>query len=371
MDLEEKKYWAAFNVFEGIGPARFKLLLDYFGSAKTAYNATQSQLTQIGLGEKLVNKFINFRKNIFDKDSYYLRLKKLGIEIFCYGEECYPKLLKEIEGKPPLLYVKIGPIGPIGQIGGLFQKKAVAVVGTRKVTSYGRQVTEMITEGLVSAGLVIVSGLARGVDRIAHETALNNGGLTMAVLGCGLDLIYPPEHKDLAEKIVESNGAIISEFPLGMQAVPGNFPARNRIISGLSLGVIVTEAAEDSGSLITASCAGEQGREVFAVPGPITSPLSKGTSELIKKGAKLVSGVEDILEELGVGGRREMRDLGKMRDLGDEEREIVNLLENENLTVDEIMRRLQLDSGKIGSLLSMMEIKGIIKNFGEGVYGLR
>lgn len=364
MDLEEKKYWVAFNVFEGIGPARFKLLLDYFGSAKTAFDATQSQLSEIGLGDKLVGKFINFRKNIFDKDSYYLRLNKLRIEIFCSVEESYPKMLKEIGDRPPVIYVKVRDLGVLG-------RKAVAVVGTRKVTSYGRQVTEMITEGLVNSGLVIVSGLARGVDRIAHETAINNNGLTIAVLGCGLDLIYPPEHKDLADRIVESGGAIISEFPLGMQAVPGNFPARNRIISGLSQGVVVTEAAEDSGSLITASCAAEQGREVFAVPGPITSPLSKGTSELIKKGAKLVSGVEDILEEIGVRVVGKVRDLGELGELGEDERKIVDLLENENLTVDEIIRRLQLDSGKIGSLLSMMEIKGIIKNFGEGVYGLR
>jgi DNA processing protein len=294
MDLLERKAWIAFNACPGIGPVRFKLLFDYFGSAKRAFNAPEKSLREIGLGEKLVQNFLSFRKS-FDNDSYFLRLERLGINVLFAGEENYPKLLKEIEGRPPVLYVKVRQIRPAGQI---FQKKAVAVVGTRKVTSYGRQVTEVIVKGLVASGLVVVSGLARGVDGVAHQATINNGGITIAVLGSGLDLIYPPEHKKLAEKIVESGGAIVSEFPLGAQTVPGNFPARNRIISGLSLGVVITEAAENSGSLITASCAADQGREVFAVPGPITSPLAAGTAELIKKGAKLVSGVEDILEEL-------------------------------------------------------------------------
>jgi DNA processing protein len=376
MDLEEKKSWVAFNVCPGIGSVRFKLLLDYFGSARKAFNASEKSLREIGLGEKLLQNFLSFRKS-FDGDSYFLRLERLGINVLFAEEENYPKLLKGTADGPPVLYVKAK------QIGQIFQKKTVAVVGTRKVTAYGRQVTEMITEGLVAGGLVVVSGLARGVDEIAHQTTINNGGMTIAVLGCGLDLIYPPEHKDLAQRIVESGGAIISEFPLGMQAVPGNFPARNRIISGLSLGVVVTEAAEDSGSLITASNAAEQGREVFAVPGPITSPLSGGTSELIKKGAKLVSGVEDILEELGVevrvrparittqsiaGGDRVRVDGG---DLDENERKIIEILENENLHIDEIVRKLGIDSGKTGSLLSLLEIRGIIRNFGEGIYGIK
>jgi len=388
MDLEEKKRWVAFNVFEGIGPARFKLLLDYFGSAKKAFDAPEKELREIGLGEKLVLRFINFRKS-FDIDSYFLRLRKLEIEILCDDEENYPKLLKEINDKPPVIYVKstasIKNITSLGQsftkqarIGNIFGRKAVAVVGTRKVTGYGRQVTAMITEGLVAVGLAIVSGLARGVDEIAHETAIDNNGITIAVLGCGLDIVYPREHKKLAERIVESGGAIISEFPLGRQAVPGNFPARNRIISGLCLGVVVTEAAQDSGSLITASAAAEQGREVFAVPGPITSPLSGGTSELIKKGAKLVSEVADILEELGLESRSGRSSFAPAfggtaegQNFSLEEKKIIEILENENLHIDEIVRKTGMDSGKIGSLLSILEIKGIIKNFGEGVYGLK
>ena len=381
MNSEEKKCWVGFNVFTGIGPLRFKLLLDYFGTAKKAFGASERELTEVGLGEGLVKRFIEFRKT-FDFGGYFQKLERLGIEVLCADEEGYPKLLKEVQSFPPVLYAKsiksiTGitslPAESAGIKGGtaIFEKKAIAVVGTRKVTGYGRQVTEMIVEGLVASGLVVVSGLARGVDEIAHKTTINNNGLTIAVLGCGLDLIYPPEHKDLAEKVVESGGAIVSEFPMGMAAVPGNFPARNRIISGLSLGVVVTEAAEDSGSLITASNAAEQGREVFAVPGPITSPLSRGTSELIKKGAKLVSGVEDILEELGVKEVSKVRDLRDMVDLTDGEKKIVDLLENENLHIDEMARRLEVDTGKLGGILSILEIKGIIRNFGEGVYGLR
>lgn len=367
MDFEEKKYWVGFNVFEGIGPLRFKLLYDFFGSAIDAFQATGEKLREVGLSENLVNRFLEFRKS-FDIDSYIVRLTKQSISVLCSEEENYPKLLKEVVGAPPLIYTKIRDLGNLGVLG----KKAVAVVGTRKVTGYGRQVTEMITEGLVNSGLVIVSGLARGVDKIAHETTIKNGGLTIAVLGCGLDLIYPPEHADLANRIVGNGGALVSEFPLGMQAVPGNFPARNRIISGLSLGVVVTEAAEDSGSLITASDAAEQGREVFAVPGPITSPLSKGTSALMKKGAKVVTEVEDILEELGITQVR-VRDRVRVdvSKLTEEERKIVDLLENENLQVDEMARKLGMESGALGGILSLMEVKGILRNFGEGVYGLR
>lgn len=372
MNLEEKKAFVAFNIFEGIGPARFKLLYEYFGSAKAAFNASEKDLRVINLGEKLILRFINFRRD-WNSASCFLRLESLGIEAICSEEESYPKLLKEISDFPPVLYIKYKVPSTENLVENIFMKKAIAVVGTRKVTAYGRQVTEMITEGLVSAGLVVVSGLARGVDEIAHQTTINSNGLTIAVLGCGLNLVYPPEHKKLTEEIIKTGGVIVSEFPLDMQAVPGNFPARNRIISGLSLGVVVTEAAEDSGSLITASDAAEQGREVFAVPGPITSPLSKGTSELIKKGAKLVSCVGDILEELGVTRLRPaQRDFAEAGgNLSEEEIKIVKILENENLHIDEIARVIKADSGIIGGILSLMEIKGIIKNFGEGVYGLK
>jgi len=374
---EEKKYWVGFNVFEGIGPLRFKLLLDYFETAEKAYKASVEELRKIGLGEKLVLKFEESRKN-FDLDSYLLRVSQLGIEVLISEDKNYPKLLKEIQDYPPVIYVKrrlksanTEKSSSELQSASIFEKKAVAVVGTRLPTAYGRKVTEMMVEGLVANGLVIVSGLARGIDAIAHKHTIYNKGLTIGVLGCGLDKVYPPEHKGLIEEIIKSGGAVISEFPLGMDAVPGNFPARNRIISGLSLGVVVTEAAEDSGSLITASHAAEQGREVFAVPGPITSPMSKGTAELIKKGAKLVTGVEDILEELGIRGatgRKSTTGTTGM-ELTEDEKKILEILKEGDLGIDDIIRKSGLDSGKVGSLLSIMEIRGLIKNY-NGVYSL-
>ena len=394
----EKDCWVAFNVFEGIGPLRFKLLLDYFGTAEVAYKAPAEKLREIGLGEKLVLKFDNFRKN-FDIASYLLRVSQLGIEVLTFADKDYPKLLKEIANPPPVIYAKTtrcrpersegtppeGDSSPSAQNdmriaqndmriaqNDIFNKKMVAVVGTRLPTPYGRKVTEMIVEGLVASGLVVVSGLARGVDAIAHRTTIYNKGLTVGVLGCGLDKIYPPEHKGLAEEIVKSGGAVISEFPLGMEAVPGNFPARNRIISGLSLGVVVTEAAFDSGSLITASHAAEQGREVFAIPGPITSRMSEGTAQLMKKGAKVVTGVEDILEELGIRPAYAKASAGKGKDFGDlsdKEMKIITVLKEEDLAIDDIIRRTGLDSGSVSSLLSLMEIRGLIKNY-NGVYSL-
>jgi len=374
---EEKKYWVGFNVFEGIGPLRFKLLLDYFETAEKAYKASVEELRKIGLGEKLVLKFEESRKN-FDLDSYLLRVSQLGIEVLISEDKNYPKLLKEIQDYPPVIYVKrrlksanTEKSSSELQSASIFEKKAVAVVGTRLPTAYGRKVTEMMVEGLVANGLVIVSGLARGIDAIAHKHTIYNKGLTIGVLGCGLDKVYPPEHKGLIEEIIKSGGAVISEFPLGMDAVPGNFPARNRIISGLSLGVMVTEAAEDSGSLITASHAAEQGREVFAVPGPITSPMSKGTAELIKKGAKLVTGVEDILEELGIRGATGRKSTTGTTgiELTEDEKKILEILKEGDLGIDDIIRKSALDSGKVGSLLSIMEIRGLIKNY-NGVYSL-
>ncbi|MBI2028947.1 DNA-protecting protein DprA [Candidatus Gottesmanbacteria bacterium] len=207
-------------------------------------------------------------------------------------DKIYPPLLKEIQSPPKRLYINTKI-----DINKLFKTKAIAVIGTRNITAYGRQVTQKITKELVKRGFIIVSGLARGIDYIAHQTALKEGGLTIAVLGCGLDRIYPAEHARLAAEIIK-NGALVTEFPLHTQITRQNFPIRNRIISGLSQGVVICEAAEKSGTMITASFAADQGREVFAIPGPITSPTSSGVSALLKKGAKLVTNVDDILEEL-------------------------------------------------------------------------
>jgi len=278
---DEKRYWVAFSVFPGIGPVRFRLLLEHFGSAKKAWEAPLS------------DKFIHFRKT-FDIDEYLEKLEHLHVSVLTLNDPKYPKLLKEISDPPFLLYIRGKNTGePINL------DQTIAVVGTRNITRYGEEVTRKIVKGLVANGFTIVSGMAYGVDAIAHQTAIDSGGKTIAVLGCGIDIIAPEGNARLYRAIgEEGHGAIVSEMPLGLRPDKGMFVARNRIISGLSLGVVVTEGAGDSGALITARNAGEQGREVFAVPGPITSPYSRAPAQLIKKGATLVETVEDILDEI-------------------------------------------------------------------------
>lgn len=292
---EEQKCWVAFSVFPGIGPVRFALLREYFGSAAAAWKADPSVLRNVNLGDKLVAQFLAFRKT-FPLNTYLMSLENLGVHVVTLNDPRYPKRLKQIPDAPFLLYVKAKQ----GQEK-LNLDRTVAVVGTRKITRYGADVTRRIVEGLVSYGFTIVSGLAYGVDAAAHQAAIDAGGKTIAVLGCGIDIIAPPSNARLYQLIGEEGyGAIVSEMPLGLRPEKGMFIARNRIISGLSLGVVVTEGGGDSGALITARNAAEQGREVFAVPGPITSPYSAGPAKLIKQGAKLVERVEDIIEELNL-----------------------------------------------------------------------
>lgn len=289
---EEKQYWVAFSVFPGIGPVRFKILRDYFGSVAAAWKANAQSLRNIHLGEKLIDQFLAFRKT-FQLAEYLAKLEKLHVHVLTLDDPRYPARLKEIPDAPFLLYIKAKP----GQKK-LNLDRTIAVVGTRKITRYGQDVTRRIVEGLVSHGFTIVSGMAYGVDAVAHQAAIDAGGKTIAVLGSGIDIIAPPSNARLYRAISEEgHGAVVSEMPLGLRPNKGLFTARNRIISGLSLGVLVTEGADDSGALITARNAGEQGREVFAVPGPITSLYSKGPARLIKQGAKLVETVEDILDE--------------------------------------------------------------------------
>ena len=279
--IDEQKYWVAFSAFPGIGPVRFQSLLDTYGTAKAAWFSPVS------------DTFIHFRKT-FDIDKYLLKLEHLHVSVLTLTDPKYPKLLKEISDPPFLLYIRGKNTGePINL------DKTIAVVGTRNITPYGQEITRKLVTGLVAYGFTIVSGMAYGVDAVAHQAAIDAGGKTIAVLGCGIDIISPPSNARLYQAIGEEGyGAIVSEMPLGLRPDKGMFVARNRIISGLSLGVVVTEAAEDSGVLITARNAAEQGREVFAVPGPITSRYSKGPARLIKQGAKLVETVEDILDEI-------------------------------------------------------------------------
>lgn len=359
----EHLYWLGFSAFPGIGPLRFKLLREYFGSAKKAWEARENELLKIGLGEKLTAKFVSFRSR-FSLSNYLAKLREQNINFLTLQDPEYPKLLREIPATPFLIYVRGNLNWDIG--------KSLAVVGTRQITNYGREVTTRLVESLVGAGLTIVSGMAYGVDTVAHEAAIAAGGKTIAVLGCGVDVIHPISNTKLYWQIVKEKGVIISEFPLGHYALKGLFPARNRIISGLSLGVVVTEGAEDSGALITAKYAAEQGREVFAVPGPITSRYSRAPTILLKQGAKLVSDVKDILEELNIKSNinKISQSVTPINNATSRERKILEILANENLHFDEIVRKTGITSQELGSLLTMMEIKGYVKNLGGGVYGV-
>lgn len=349
---DERLYWVGFSVFPGIGPKKFEQLLTAFGSAESAWNAKEKEFEAV-VKPAITKKFLAF-KNEFFIESYQRELEKKEAWYVILTDNEYPRLLKEIENPPFVLYGK-------GDISALSLQKTIGIVGTRKITSYGRQVTEMITAEMVSAGYCIVSGLAMGVDAVAHKTAIENNGKTIAVLGCGVDCCSPASNAMLYRQIIESGGAIISEFPLSMSPSIGSFPSRNRIIAGLSHVVLVTEGAADSGALITASNAAQQQKAVFAVPGPITSQLSKGPNILIQNGARLVTSAEEILVEVGIKsikGTKSMK--GEVKGETEDEKRIIDLLQNESLHFDEIVKQTGFDVTKISILLSMMELKGLI-----------
>lgn len=362
-NIDDRPYWIAFSVFPGIGPVRFKLLLDYFGSAKHAWEAPERMFAKIHLGEKLTQKFLQFR-NTFDIDAYLQQLTYQHVNTLTLTDRKYPALLKEISDPPFVLYVKSKPL-----MERIDMDRTIAVVGTRKVTPYGVDVTRRITEELVENGFTIISGMAYGVDAVAHETAMATGGKTIAVLGCGVDIIAPPTNAAIYKKLSDEGfGAVVSEMPLGLRPSKGLFPARNRIISGLSRGVLVTEGADDSGALITARYAAQQGRDVFAIPGPITSPYSKGPSMLLKQGATLVETARDIMDGLGIQGKQKRpKDIQNLLTTGEEKRIMACLMEG-NCHVDELVRETQLSASAVFSTLTQLEMKGIIKDIGGKVY---
>ena len=351
-------YLLALHSIDGLGPIRLKNILDYFKDPKLAWEAKGGELLNLGIPKPTIDLLVETRKKL-DPQTYAESIKNSGISYLTSFDDNYPKLLKQIYDPPTVIYFK-------GQLKD--EEKTLAVVGTRKITGYGRVVTEKFVRGLVAAGLTIVSGLAKGVDSQAHLSTIKSGGRTIAVLGGGLNYIYPPENRSLAEQIVESGGAVMSEFPPDYPSLPGNFPSRNRIISGLSQGVLVVEAAEDSGSLITARLALEQGREVFAVPGPITSNLSKGPIDLIKEGARVVMNAEEILDELGINQVQSSKIKVSNEDLSKDEAQILDILENEQLHIDEICRKLDLSAAKVSGTLLKMEISGLVQNLGSGMY---
>lgn len=290
---QEKIVRAAFRTITGVGSQRLRQLIAYFGSAVKAWDAPTSRYFQAFKQEKWIKEILRVRQNI-DPREIEEALNKLGILMITPDEPDYPSLLAELADAPPLLYYR-------GNLRG--DAEVLAIVGSRQATAYGKSAARVLARDAAAKGIVIVSGLARGIDTAAHQGALDSGGVTWAFLGCGLDRVYPPENRRLAEDILV-RGALLSEFSPGSPPNAVHFPARNRLISGCSRGVVVVEAAEKSGALITVDFALEQGREVFAVPGPIFSPMSRGPHHLLRQGAKIVEGIEDIWNELPAWSNR-------------------------------------------------------------------
>ncbi|MBE2221479.1 MAG: DNA-protecting protein DprA [Anaerolineae bacterium] len=359
--MSELKYWLGFNIVKGIGPAKVQALLDYYGDLSAAWVAPEPQLVRIGLDQRALGTLCEAR-NSLDLDAELAKVEASGIQLLTWQMPEYPAYLKETPTPPPLLYVA----GDLLEV----DRFAVAVVGTRRLTSYGRQMTKDLVTGLVLSGVTVVSGLARGIDAVAHKTAVSLGGRTIAVLGSGLDCIYPAEHRPLAAQIKEGNGALISEYGLGVRPEAKNFPPRNRIISGLSLGVIVVEAGERSGALITTNFALEQNRDVFAVPGNVNSPASAGPNKLIQQGAKLITNVDDVLEELNLHMVAEKTAVQLALPGSNEEIALYTHLSAQPVHIDELRRATGLSSSDVSSTLTLMELKGMVQQVGGMNYVL-
>lgn len=369
-DDEELAYILTFNSFPAASFSLYKKLVEKYGGLKEAFHRPETELISInGIGKSFINSLLeNKRNNDFGKREIE-KCQKNGIKIATFFSDNYPISLKNIHSAPLVLYIK-GEIKAEDFI-------SLSVVGTRHPSYYGQRMAEKFAMELSRIGFTIVSGLARGIDTYAHRGALASNGRTIAVLGSGLNKIYPPENKKLAEKISE-NGAVISEHYLDMPPHAQNFPARNRIISGLSLGVLIIEAPKGSGALITSSWALEQNKDVFAIPGRIDSLQSQGTNQLIKEGAKLVTSIEDIIEEyeiykdkLKLPAKSEEQNENKNKsELSPDENLIVSALSNEPISLDELSQKVHLPIANISSSLSILEIKKIVKQLPGNLYVL-
>jgi len=354
-ERESDLRWLALGRVAGLGYSGFKRLVDFFGDPTRAFSASPKTLDRVeGLSRLAVKGIVTFRG--WDALTSELDLAAAtDARLIRYCDETYPWRLREISDPPPILFAK----------GSLEQwDPAVGVVGSRSATDYGRKITRQLCEGLGSVGICIVSGMARGIDATAHAAALATAGSTIAVFGSGVDVIYPKENRALAEEIAAC-GAVISEFPMGTPPLPCNFPLRNRIISGLSLGVVVIEAAERSGSLITARLALEQGREIFAVPGQVGTSQSRGTHNLIKQGAKLVEGIADIIEEIAPQLLQQAAaptesSARRLTDVPEPARGVLQLLQSGPLAIDQLIHSSGLSAARMSEILLTMELQGFL-----------
>lgn len=359
--------WLALARVKGLGCVSFKKLVAHFGDPTQALSAPRSELAAIdGLHRDAIDGIVGFSQ--WDEvDGELKRTRDAGVTLVRYTDSDYPARLRNIADPPPLLYIK-GALSAADD-------RAVAIVGSRSASDYGRRVARDLARGLAAYGFTVVSGMARGIDGMAHETALGAGGRTIAVLGSGVERAYPPEHEPLYSRIIE-RGAVISELPMGSKPLAFNFPARNRLISGMSLGVVVVEATAKSGSLITASLAIEQGREVFAVPGEIGSSRSRGAHQLIRQGAKLVESVNDIIDEIapqlarqpGAGAQPPARQLPETSSAA--VRKVFALLQERSLQVDEIIESSGLGSAQVLGILLDLELQGYLRQLPGKVYAV-
>lgn len=363
MDFSDNLYLHVFNLLPELGPARLFRVGEYFGSYKQAFEASPSRLTAAGIETETVEKFSILKKRVsLEAEAALLEKNKIGL--LSYKEPAYPQLLLETARFPALLYVK-GVLAASDEL-------CIAVVGTRKISTYGRSVTPALVEALCLAGISIVSGLAYGVDALAHQTAVKAGGRTIAVLGGGLDSksLYPQNHALLAEEILSAGGALLSEYPPGTPCLRHHFVSRNRIISGLSAGTLIVECDLDSGSLITAHHALEQNRTVYAVPGPIYAEASRGPNNLIKMGAKLVTEAKDILDDLNLETKEVVHENQNLFGNSPAETLMLKTLKREPVAIDELIKLSGLSPSEATSALTFLEMKGKIRNLGGQQYAL-
>lgn len=357
---DEIRYWLGFSLVPGISGRRIAALLQRFGSLSQAWIAPEAELRAAGLDGQPLANLIKARQQR-DLDVALTRVHRASASLTSLQMESYPPLLRDISDAPPLLYVR-GEITKADQ-------RAVAIVGTRTATRYGIDVSYKLARELAHAGVTVISGLAQGIDAAAHRGALDGGGRTIAVLGNGIDTVYPNQHRDLAEQI-SGRGALVTEFAIGAKPEAHHFPRRNRVISGMSLGVLIVEAPEKSGALITANAALEQGRDVFAVPGSILNPSSSGANRLIQDGAKLIMNVQDILDELAlIYEPAAAAPAPPETSLETEmEQRIYAMLSREPVHVDDLIRSSGLPAGEVLATLTLLELKDLARNVGGMQY---
>jgi len=352
--VDERIFWVGLNLVKGIGAARFQALIAQFGSPQAAWEAPAQQLRSSELPAPVIDALLDVRAAV-DLEQIWAQIQSKGINLVTLQDENYPARLRQIDQPPPVLYT-------LGELN-VQDEWAVAIVGTRRQTHYGRQATEELAAFLAQNGVTVVSGLARGIDSTAHRAALDAGGRTIAVLGSGVDQIYPAENRGLALEMAE-RGAVLSDYALGTPPEASNFPPRNRIIAGLSIAVVVVEAGERSGARITANFALEQGREVFAVPGNIFSPQSQGTNRLIRDGAHPLLAPQDLLEVLNLSMVTEHQKARVVLPANAVEAAIFEVLGHEPVHVDQIGQQAKLPIEQISATLTLMELKGMVRQVG-------